>query len=171
MRRIIEQCCKVAFAEKDASTIPDWALEHVGINDVAQFLQVSQTEARNFLARVPVAKVGTRGAHLYKPQDVRDALEARQTEAGNQALPGTNEWHEVEKLDVELEGMRGKVLDREDVRAGVMAICQEFAKHLDEQEAKLPPLVAGLTPTEAQPIIAQYNTKVRDALSKYAANY
>jgi len=57
------------------------------------------------------------------------------------------------------------------VRAGVMAICQEFAKHLDEQEAKLPPLVAGLTPTEAQPIIAQYNTKVRDALSKYAANY
>ena len=67
--------------------------------------------------------------------------------------------------------MRGKVLDREDVRAGVMAICQEFAKHLDEQEAKLPPLVAGLTPTEAQPIIAQYNTKVRDALSKYAAHY
>jgi len=152
--------------------------EHVGINDVAQFLQVSQTEARNFLARVPVAKVGTRGAHLYRPEDVRDALEARQTEAGNQALPGTKEWHEVEKirrqvekLDVELEGMRGKVLDREDVRAGVMAIYQEFAKHLDEQEAKLPPLVAGLTPTEAQPIIAQYNIKVRDALSKYAGNY
>jgi hypothetical protein len=45
------------------------------------------------------------------------------------------------------------------------------AKHLDEQEAKLPPLVAGLTPTEAQPIIAQYNTKVRHALSNYAANY
>ena len=152
--------------------------EHVGINDVAQFLQVSQTEARNFLARVPVAKVGTRGARLYRLEDITKAREANAEEAGNQALPGTKEWHEVEKirrqiekLDVELEGMRGKVLDREDVRAGVMAICQEFAKHLDEQEAKLPPLVAGLTPTEAQPIIAQYNTKVRDALSKYAGNY
>jgi len=33
MRRIIEQCCKVAFAEKDASTIPDWALEHVRLRE------------------------------------------------------------------------------------------------------------------------------------------
>jgi len=150
----------------------------LGISDVAQKLDMSYHEARNFLVRVPVASTGERGAHLYKLEDITKAREANAVEASNEAQPGTKEWHEVEKirrqvekLDVELEGMRGKVLDREDVRAGVMAICQEFAKHLDEQEAKLPPLVAGLTPTEAQPIIAQYNTKVRDALSRYAANY
>ena len=53
----------------------------------------------------------------------------------------------------------------------IISTLAENLENLDEQEAKLPPLVAGLTPTEAQPIIAQYNTKVRDALSKYAANY
>ena len=146
-------------------------LEHIGINDVAQFLQVSQTEARNFLARVPVAKVGTRGAHLYKPQDVRNALKARQTEAANQAMPGTKEWHEVEKirrqvekLDVELEGIRGKVLDRDEVKRQTIALCMEFSKHLDEMESKLAPMVAGLTPTEAQPVIQQYNAKLRETL-------
>ena len=84
----------------------------LGINDVAQKLDMSYHEARNFLVRVPVAKTGERGAHLYRLEDITKAREANAEEAGNQALPGTKEWHEVEKirrqvekLDVELEGM------------------------------------------------------------------
>ena len=33
MQRIIKDCCKVAFAEKDTATIPDWALEHVRLRE------------------------------------------------------------------------------------------------------------------------------------------
>jgi len=42
----------------------------------------------------------------------------------------------------------------------------EFAKHLDEMESKLAPMVAGLTPTEAQPVIIAYNAKLRETLRK-----
>jgi len=71
---------------------------------------------------------------------------------------------QVEKLDVELDGMRGKMLDREEVKRATMALCMEFAKHLDEMESKLAPMVAGLTPTEAQPVIIAYNAKLRETL-------
>ena len=141
------------------------------INDVAQKLDMSYHEARNFLVRVPVAKTGDRGAHLYALEAVTAARKTSASESGNEAQPGTKEWHEVEKirrqvekLDVELEGIRGKVLDRDEVKRQTMALCMEFAKHLDEMESKLAPMVAGLTPTEAQPVIQQYNAKLRETL-------
>jgi hypothetical protein len=141
------------------------------INDVAQKLDMSYHEARNFLVRVPVAKTGDRGAHLYALEAVTAAHKTTASQSGNEAQPGTKEWHEVEKirrqvekLDVELEGIRGKVLDRDEVKRETMALCMEFAKHLDEMESKLAPMVAGLTPTEAQPVIMQYNAKLRETL-------
>ena len=141
------------------------------INEVAQKLDMSYHEARNFLVRVPVAKTGDRGAHLYALEAVTAARKTSASESGNEAQPGTKEWHEVEKirrqvekLDVELEGIRGKVLDRDEVKRQTMALCMEFAKHLDEQESKMAPMVAGLTPTEAQPVIMQYNAKLRETL-------
>jgi hypothetical protein len=141
------------------------------IADVAQKLDMSYHEARNFLIRVPIAKTGARGAHLYTLEAVTEARKTSANESGNEAQPGTKEWHEVEKirrqvekLDVELDGLRGKMLDREEVRRATMALCMEFAKHLDEMESKLAPMVAGLTPTEAQPVIIAYNAKLRETL-------
>ena len=45
----------------------------LGINDVAQKLDMSYHEAHNFLVRVPVAKTGERGAHLYRLEDITKA--------------------------------------------------------------------------------------------------
>ena len=146
--------------------------------DVSASLGMSSHEVRNFLARVPVAKKGKRGGNYYKLSDVNRAAASIAQVSTNEALPGTKEWHEVErikrqvsKLDVELDNLRGKVIPRDKVRSSVTALCLEFRKHLDEMETKLPPLVAGLTPTEAQSRIADYNTAAREQLRNHEDNY
>jgi len=67
------------------------------IADVAQKLDMSYHEARNFLVRVPMEKTGSRGAHLYTLEAITEARKTSAQAAANEAQPETKEWHEVEK--------------------------------------------------------------------------
>ena len=131
--------------------------------DVCEQLHFSMAQARNLLGMVPVAKQTARGDKYYDPEKVQEALKKTRS-TGNHAEEGSREWYEVEKLkrqvdklDHELDKLKAQVIPVDEVREGVMKLAMEFRKHLEEQAAKLPPLVAGLEPQDIQGVIDGYN--------------
>ena len=132
-------------------------------SEVCEQLHFSMAQARNILAMVPAVKQTPRGDKYYEPEKVKEAL-AKIRNTSNHADEGSREWYEVEKLkrqvdklDHELDKLKSKVIPIDEVREGVMKLAMEFRKHLEEQAAKLPPLVAGLEPQDIQGVIDNYN--------------
>jgi hypothetical protein len=138
--------------------------------DVQEKLGLSEKSARNFLGSVPVEKVKDR-FNWYDPKKVTDAAKAKAEK--NHADEGSKEYYEVEKLkrqisklDFDMEVLKGKYISKEEVFQSFLSMALEFRKHLNEQFEKLPPLLAGLTPSGMQVKIRDHNedliTKLRE---------
>lgn len=120
----------------------------------AEKLGLSERSVRNLLGSVPVA--GKSGhANLYESEKVLEAAKNRTKK--NEANEGSKEWYEIEKLkrqidklDFDLEVIKGKYLTVEDVRQGYLAQVLATRKQWLEMVEKMPPLLAGLSPSSMQ---------------------
>jgi hypothetical protein len=139
-----------------------WGIKEVGVE-----LGINRDQARSLLVAIPIAeKDGQR--NLYDKELVLAAAKNRTKK--NEADEGSREWYEIEKLkrqidklDFELEVNRGKYLPLEDVRQGYVAQVLATRKHWLEMVEKMPPLLAGLSPSSMQVKLKDY---VNEAFEK-----
>jgi hypothetical protein len=135
--------------------------------DVQEKLGMSEKSARNFLASIPIAEVKDR-FNWYDPKAVTEA--AKQKTKKNEATEGSREWYEIEKLkrqidklDFDLEVVKGNYLKIEEVRHGYLGQSLAMRKQWLEMVEKLPPLLSGLPPADMQGKLKHY---VNEAFEK-----
>jgi hypothetical protein len=132
-----------------------WGIKEVGVE-----LGINRDQARSLLVAIPIAeKDGQR--NLYDKELVLAAAKNRAKK--NEADEGSKEWYEIEKmkrqidkLDFELEVSKGKYISIEEVRQGYLAQVLATRKHWLEMVEKMPPLLAGLSPSSMQVKLKDY---------------
>lgn len=142
-----------------------------GIKQVGEELGLNRDQARSLLTSVKVAeKDGL--ANLYNKDDVLAAAKNRTKK--NEAAEGSREWYEIEKLkrqieklDFDLEVNRGKYISLEEVRQGYISQVLATRKHWLEMVEKMPPLLAGLSPSSMQVKLKDYVNEAFEGLRNH----
>ena len=143
----------------------------------AEKLGVSYSKIRNILQSVPVEgkDPDDNRASLYDSKLAMAA--AAKLKSKPNAIKWSKEWYEIEKLkrqiaklDYDLEVNRSKYLPIEEVQKGYMAQALVIRKHWLEMINKVPPLLAGLSPSSMQVKLKDYVNETFEKLRAHDFN-
>ena len=170
---------QVSASQRNSMTKPRKVSTHtVGAlwdsKTVGEKLGLTHHQVRNLLGSVPVAKKNG-SSNLYDPKAVTEA--AKQKTKKNEATEGSREWYEIEKLkrqidklDFDLEVVKGNYLKIEEVRHGYLGQSLAMRKQWLEMVENLPPLLSGLPPADMQGKLKHYVNEAFEKLRGHSFN-